>query len=165
MRLVSLFFILALTVACGKQSSSGGAGGGSYEKGMCDLNGRSVPCATMKSADGEGVDLLESMIDVPARVGNNEIVFEADRANKNLGRRIECGVEVRNGSTYQYNLQGNRLVVMTPEGTYEMNRLNEGSSINGTWVWKGYIDEGTHMIRQMIILGNKRVIMKHSCEL
>lgn len=165
MRLISLFFILVLTAACGKQSSGGGGGGSSYEKGTCNLNGRSVPCASMKSADGEGVDLLESMVDVPARVGNNEIVFQADRANKNLGRRIECGVEVRNGSTYQFNLQGDRLSLTTPEGSYEMRRLNEGNSINGTWVWKGYVDEGTHMIKQMTILGNKRVIMKHSCEL
>lgn len=165
MRLISLFFILALSAACGKQSSSGGSSGISYEKGVCNLNGASVPCASMKTADGEGVDLLESMVDVPARVGNNEIVFQADRSNKNLGRRIECGVEIRNGSTYQYNLQGDRLFLTTPEGSYEMRRLNEGSSINGTWVWKGYVDEGTHMIRQMTILGGKRVIMKHSCEL
>lgn len=164
MRLISLFFILILSAACGKESSTGGLGGGS-DKGLCNLNGTTVSCGTMKTADGEGIDLLESLVDVPVRIQNSEIVFQGERANKNLGRRIECGITIKSGDSFKYVLNGNRLLITEGGSSYEMQRLNEGSTLNGTWVWKGYVDNGTHMIRQMTILENNRAILKYSCEL
>lgn len=166
MRFLPLVFALILTASCGQDKGGGGSGSSSTANdGSCSLNGRSVACETIKGADGEGIDLLDSMIEVPVKIQDTEMTFLSDKAALSQGRRIECRVAVKNGEIYRFALRGDRLVLMTADGTIEMDRLNDGSGINGTWVWKGYIDNGAHMIRQMTILGNSKVVMKTSCEL
>lgn len=164
MRLVSLIAILMLTVACGKEG--GGSGSSVADKSSeCSLNGRSVACASIQGADGLGVDLLETMIDVPVQIANTDITFMADKTSTDQGRRLSCKTSVKNGETYRYALRGNKLIVMTSAGTYEMDRLTDGDSLLGTWVWKGYEDSGAHIIRQMSFLSNTRLIMRTNCEL
>lgn len=168
MRLVSLLVLLALSVSCGKDG--GGSGGASssstaQNNDSCDLNGRAVACESIRGADGQGIDLLESMIDVPVKITDADIQFLADKTSATEGRRISCQTQVKNGEIYRFALRGNTLVMMTGEGSYEMKRLNSGSGLVGTWIWKGYVEEGTHIIRQMTFLGSSRVIMRTSCEL
>jgi hypothetical protein len=163
MKFASLLVIMLLAASCGKESSSGSAS--SKQAGRCDLNGRSVACESIRGADGLGIDLLESMIDVPVQVSNSEIVFQEDKDAVSQGRRIECRTTVKNGEIYRYTLRGNALHLSTDTGTYEMERLNSGDGLLGTWKWNGYVDEGTHVIRQLSFLGNSRVIIRTSCEL
>lgn len=166
MRLVSLFALLMLSVSCGQD------GGGSSsskvaqrEDASCELNGRSVACGSIRGADGEGVDLLESLVDVPVRISNSDIQFLADKTSTAQGRRISCNTQVKNGELYRFALRGDKLIIMTNNGTYEMRRSNGGGDLTGSWVWDGYVDEGTHMIRYMTFIGNNRVIMRTTCEL
>ncbi len=163
MRLFSLFVILILSASCGKDG--GGSSSSAKDRGICSLNGRSVACETIRGADGQGIDLLESMIDVPVKMQDAEMTFLADKAATATGRRITCKTSVKNGEVYRLALRGSKLLVMTGEGSFEMERLNDGEGINGAWAWKGYIDEGTHLIRQMTILNSNRVIMRTNCEL
>lgn len=163
MRFVSLIFILILSVACGKDG--GGGSSSSSKSGSCSLNGRSVACQSIQGADGLGVDLLDAMIDVPIKIQDAEITFLADKSAMSTGRRINCKTSVKNGEVYRFALRGSRLLLMTPSGSYEMDRLTDGSGIVGTWAWKGYEDQGTHVIRQMSFLSETRVIMRTNCEL
>lgn len=167
MRLASLMFLLVLSVSCGKDGGGGSSKSlsATAESDSCNLNGRAVACESIRGADGEGVDLLESMIDVPVKITDADIQFLADKTSSNQGRRISCETKVKNGEVYRFALRGDKLVLMTGAGSYEMKRLNSGSGLTGAWMWKGYVEEGTHMIRQITFLGNSRVIMRTSCEL
>ncbi len=163
MKLVSLLLISILSVACGQQG--GGGSSSSQKEDGCSLNGRSVACASIRGADGLGIDLLEAMIDVPVKIDGAEMTFLQDKSAVSNGRRIDCKVAVKNGEMYRFALRGERLLVMTSEGSYEMDRLSGGPGVNGTWTWKGYVDQGTHLIRNFTILNSNRVIMRNSCEL
>lgn len=164
MRLVSLFAILMIAASCGKDGG-GSSSSTTTKSGVCDLNGRAVACESIQGADGQGIDLLESVIDVPVKIENADITFLADKSAMATGRRINCSTSVKNGETYRFALRGERLLVMTGEGSYEMSRLSEGSGLSGAWVWKGYVDRGTHVIRNMTFIGNSRVVMRTQCEL
>lgn len=163
MRLVSLLAILMIAASCGKDGGSSSSS--TKSRGVCDLNGRAVACESIQGADGQGIDLLESVIDVPVKIENADITFLADKSAMATGRRINCSTSVKNGEVYRFALRGERLLVMTGSGSYEMNRLSEGSGLTGAWVWKGYIDQGTHVIRNMTFIGNSRVVMRTQCEL
>lgn len=163
MRLVSLLTILILSASCGQDGGSGSSS--SSRRGLCDLNGSTVACESIRGADGQGVDLLESVIDVPVKIENADITFQADKSAVSTGRRINCKTSVKNGEVYRFALRGEKLLLMTGEGSFEMTRLSDGEGISGAWVWNGYIEEGTHVIRNMTFIGNNRVIMRTSCEL
>ena len=162
MRLVVLFVALALSVSCGKDG--GNKSSLTEANGICSENDRSAGCL-IQGADGLGVDLLEAMIDVPVKIQDTQVTFLADRSSVSTGRRINCKTAVRNGEVYQVTLSGDRLLVVSSDGSYEFDRFNNSTGIDGTWVWKGYGDDGTHMIRQMSFLSNNRVIIRANCEL
>lgn len=162
MKLVSLLAIIILSVSCGKD---GGSSGPSSKSGVCELNGRSVQCEQINGADGLGVDLLETMVDAPVVIDGSEIKFTQDKTAFSQGRRISCSTSVKNGEVYRFALRGSRLLIMTASGSYEMDKLSDGEGLIGTWMWKGYVDQGTHIIRQMSFLSNSRVILRTSCEL
>ncbi|WP_408096115.1 hypothetical protein ACJVC5_13835 [Peredibacter sp. HCB2-198] len=166
MKFASLLVLMALAAACGKEG--GGSGRSSLaagQPGVCSLNGRSVACESIQGADGLGVDLLETMVDVPVQVNDSEIQFMGDKESLTQGRRIECRTNVRSGEVYRYTLQGDSLHLSTESESYALTRLNPGSGLAGTWVWKGYVDNGTHIIRQFSFLGNDRLIIRTNCEL
>lgn len=164
MKFASLLVILLLSASCGKDGASSSSST-SRGAGQCNLNGRSVACESIRGADGLGIDLLESMIDVPVQVTSSEIMFQEEKVALTQGRRIECRTAVKKGEVYRYTLRGDALLVSTETGSYEMERTNSGDGLIGTWKWNGYIDEGTHVIRQLSFLGNSRVIIRTSCEL
>lgn len=191
MKLASLILILMLSVSCGNDSGSSGRSGGgngngngsvsgngsvteggiteeaqaSTDSALCNLNGREVACETMRGADGQGVDLLESMIDVPVKISGADIQFMADKTSTAQGRRISCDAKVKSGEIYRYALRGDTLILMTGEGSFEYNRLISGTGLTGAWKWKGYVDDGAYMIRQITFLGENRVVIRHNCEL
>jgi hypothetical protein len=163
MKLVSLIAILILTVACGKDGGSKGSA--ATPSDSCNLNGRAVACQSIQGTDGQGVDLLESMIDVPVKISESEITFLADKSATSQGRRISCKTAVKNGEVYRFAVRGDTLLVMTSTGSYELNRHTDGTNVLGTWSGKTYMDEGTHLIRQMSFLSDSRVIITTYCEL
>lgn len=169
MKLASLIFILMLSVSCGKDGGSGGSGSNdsraSTGSALCNLNGREVACESIRGADGQGVDLLESMIDVPVKISGTDIQFLADKTSSAQGRRIACVAKVKAGEIYRYALRGDSLVLMTSEGSFEYKRLNSGTGLNGAWKWKGYENDGTHVLRQITFLGESRVVIRYNCEL
>jgi hypothetical protein len=168
MKIVSLLFILILSASCGQ-----GGGGGSSSSSpraqnqdeSCNFEGREVACANIEGTDGEGVDLLETMIDVPVQMSGSEMTFMADKTATSQGRRLSCKASVKNGEIYRYALRGDTLIVMSSEGTYEMERMTDGSTINSTWSWHGYEEAGTRIARQLTIVDSNRVIMRKTCEL
>ncbi len=160
MRLFSLFLLLTLIAACGKESSNKS----SANKG-CVLNGSIVACESMQETDGEGVDLLESMVAVSAQISDGRIVFKEGKESKQEGRRISCQTSITAGESYQYSLVGDSLTLSTDEGNFDMQRRTGGSALLGTWVWKGYVDQGTHIIRTVTFLADNRVIIRKTCEL
>lgn len=163
MKFVSLLAILILSVSCGKDG--GGSAGSSSKRGICELNGRAVQCEQINGADGLGVDLLETMVDAPVVIEGSEIKFTMDKNAVSQGRRITCSTSVKKDEIYRYALRGERLLIMTASGSYEMTKLSDGEGLLGTWMWKGYIDQGAHIIKQMSFLSNSRVILRTSCEL
>lgn len=163
MKLVSLLAILILSVSCGKDG--GGSAGSSSKHGVCELNGRAIQCEQINGADGLGVDLLETMVDVPVTIDGSEIKFTQDKTATSQGRRINCQTSVKNGEVYRFAQRGDSLLIMTASGSYEMTKLSDGAGLLGTWMWKGYVDSGTHIIKQMSFLSNTRVILRTSCEL
>lgn len=164
MKLVSLIVVLAFTAACGK-NVGGGSSSGNKSSDSCSLDGRAVACESIQGSDGLGIDLLDAMIDVPAKIQDSEITFLSDKSAAQTGRRINCRVGVKNGETYRFALRGDSLLLMTGEGSYEMQRLSSGDGLSGSWSWKGYIDQGTHVLKTMTIIGSSRVIMRTNCEL
>lgn len=167
MKFVSLLTILILSAACGQNGGSGSSSssGGPQRNDLCSLNGRSVACASLEAADGQGVDLLEAIVDVPVKIENAEMTFLADKSSGVKGRRISCAISVKSGDVYRFALRGDHMMLMTPEGTFDMTKTSDGPGILGAWYWKGYVEQGTHMIRQLSVLSNSRVILRTSCEL
>jgi hypothetical protein len=150
-------------ISCGR--GGGGASSSSVaQEEFCDLNGRGVDCASIEGADGEGIDLLEAVIDVPVTVTGSGVTFLSDRQSTNSGRRINCNISVRAGESYRYVVKEEKLILQTPEGLLEMNRISEGEGLAGAWMWKGYVDEGMHLIRKFTVVENRAIIRKH-CEL
>lgn len=164
MRLVSLLAILILSISCGKDGGGGSSSSDSTRRGLCDLNGSAVSCESIQGADGQGIDLLETAIDVPIKIEGTDITFMADKSSVATGRRINCNTAVKKGEVYRFALRGDRLLVMTGEGSYEMQRISDGEGVNGAWTWKGYVEQGKHVIRNLTIIGN-RAILRTSCEL
>jgi hypothetical protein len=163
MRLIFLLTSLHLFVSCGQDIT--GSSSRTPKDGYCDLNGTRVACETIQEGDGEGVDLLESVIEVPVKIDNSDITFLADKTDISVGRRINCKSSVKNGEVYRFALRDGKLLLMTGSGSYEMERLSDGEDINGAWMWRGYVDEGTHLIRSMTIVNNRLAILRTTCEL
>lgn len=168
MRLLPLLFILSFVIACGKDSSDSISRESSRQNQdeTCQLNGVEVECKTLRGADGLGVDLLDTVIDVPVEMNESEIRFLQSKSSFAEGRRISCKSQVNSGDVYRYSLNGSTLRLETEDGNYTMKRLNnEDKGILGTWSWKGYVNEGTHMIKTISFIGTDRVIIKTHCEL
>lgn len=165
MRLLPLIFILSLVAACGKQSTTSSSSRQNQED-TCQLNGQAVECESIRGADGLGVDLLDTVIDVPVEISNSEITFLAPKSSFAEGRRISCKTQVQSGEVYRYSLEGNTLRLQTDGGSFNMKKLNdEKNGISGTWAWKGYVDQGTHVIKTISFIGTNRAILKTHCEL
>lgn len=178
MRLTGLLFILLLVAACGqngsrtdapqRQTDSGWGEWDSQGTGKCQMSdGTQVGCETLRGADGLGVDLLDTMVDVPIEVNNAEIIFGASKVSFKDGRRIDCKTEVRSGEVYSYSLNGSNLHIRTEDGvSINMKRLNEtGSGLIGAWAWRGYAADGSHTIKQLTIVNENRAILQTHCEL
>ncbi len=163
MRILTLFLVMLQLISCGRDG--GGANSSSVaQEEFCNLNGRAVDCTSIDGADGEGIDLLEAVIDVPVTVTESEVTFLSNRESNNSGRRINCNISVRAGESYRYSVKADKLVLQTPEGAIEMNRISEGEGLAGAWMWKGYVDQGMHLIRKFTVVENRAIIRRH-CEL
>ena len=170
MRFVLVVVLIILSISCGKNGDSSGsrtsdADANAEEREACHLNGQSVQCSSVRGADGLGIDLLDSMIEAPVRIQGSLITFLADKTSASSGRRISCNINVKNGEVYRFSFQGDQLLMMTNQGQYEMTRLSDGEGINGAWMWKGYVDDGTHVVRTMTFIENTKAILRTSCEL
>lgn len=164
MKLVTLLTILILSVSCGKNGGSSSSSREEQQDG-CAQGGRMVACETIEGADGNGIDLLETMIDVPVKISGTDVTFLSDKSSSTKGRRIACDTTVKNGEIYRVALRGDTLNVMTSKGNYAMKRLSDGDSLIGAWVSNEYDRTGAHVIRQMTFLSDSRVVMRTYCEL
>ncbi len=167
MRFVLVVVLIILSISCGKNDDSSGSRSSEAEaeRETCTLNGQSVKCSSVRGADGLGIDLLDLMIEAPVRIQGSVITFLADKTSASSGRRISCNINVKNGEVYRFAFQGDQLLMMTNQGQYKMTRLSDGEGINGAWMWKGYVDDGTHVIRTMTFIENTKAILRTSCEL
>jgi hypothetical protein len=158
-----LFAMMFMSISCGKKSETNSS---LAPESTCQLGGMAVACETIEGSDGLGVDLLDTIIDVPINLSNSEITFQESKLSADEGRRISCKTQVRNGEVYQYSLRGDQLFIQTESGSYTMTRNNdEKNGILGTWFWQGYVDQGTLLLRTMTFVSQSRVILKTHCEL
>lgn len=162
MRLFPVIALLSLLASCGQDSKDASS---KVQRGLCDLNGASVECSAIEGADGEGIDLLNSIIDVPVRIQDSDITFLADKTASSAGRRITCKASVRNGEVYRFALRGEKLLLMTEQGSFEYSRISDGEGLAGAWTWNGFVDQGMHLIKNITFIENNRVIIRHHCEL
>jgi hypothetical protein len=185
MRTLGLLLVLIITTACGengskqeKRTTDSGTGTGRTEwdsswdtqgTGNCRLSdGSEVRCESLRGADGLGVDLLDTMVDVRVDITSSEIIFGESKVSTRQGRRIDCKTEVQSGESYAYGLSGNTLNIRKPDGTsISLQRLNEtvAGGLIGAWAWRGYTSDGVHIIRQLTIVNNSRAILQTHCEL
>ena len=162
MRYVPLLLALMFVVSCGKESSKTNS---RQESNTCLYEG-DEKCDTIQAADGLGIDLLDTIVDVSINVSNSEITFLESKVSRQEGRRISCETEVRNGEVYRFSVNGNKLNLKTDTGNFTFIRLNdEGASIIGAWNWKGYVDQGTHVIKTITFISENRAIIKTHCEI
>lgn len=164
MKFVPLMLLLTLAAACGQNGGDGG-NASADSKGLCNLNGNAVPCSSVSESDGMGVDLLEVMVDVPVKIQGADITFLSDKSSVLKGRRIDCSLNVKNGEVYRYAIRGDKLLLMTSEGSFEMEKTSDGEGINGAWFWQGYIEEGIHILRHITVISPNRMIFRTTCEL
>ncbi|HLT23346.1 MAG TPA: hypothetical protein VKZ84_07880 [Bacteriovoracaceae bacterium] len=160
--------LLVLIIGCGKESSSTKQSSTRQEEQSrqnCLLNHKWVKCSTLEVADGQGVDVLDTLIDVPAQVENGVMTFTRSAINRDPGRRINCVTQVEAGETYKYQLQGDTLLVDTNDARFEYKRFSGGPGVKGSWMWKGYKDRGTLNVKTLTVIGNSRVILRDHCEL
>jgi hypothetical protein len=177
MRFCSFITMLLLSISCGQNGSGGGSAKSSngWESswdtqgtGNCRLSdGSETRCESLRGADGLGVDLLDTMIDVAVEINPSEIIFAESKVSFKDGRRIDCKTEVRSGEIYSYRLNGSSLNIRTEQGlSYNLKRLNEtGSGLMGAWAWRGYTRDGIHIIRQITFVNEQRAILQTHCEL
>lgn len=164
MRLLLSLFILLFAVACGKSGSSS-SDDPQLQADNCLVNDEVVTCETIRGNDPSNVNLLESMIDVNVTISGTSLIFPVGKSSVARGSRINCPTAVSSGEVYQYLLRGNSLDIQTPTQSYTMERLSDGTSIVGVWVWKGYEAGNVYTIRSLSFVNNTRVIMKTHCEL
>jgi hypothetical protein len=149
-------------MSCGQNGRSSSA---SNQKSLCDLNGSSVECSAIEGADGLGIDLLDAIIDVPIKVVDQDITFLTDKTASSVGRRITCKASVRNSEIYRFALRGEKLLLMTEQGSFEFDRISDGVGLSGAWTWKGYVDQGMHLRKNVTFIDNTRMVLRHHCEL
>jgi hypothetical protein len=130
----------------------------------CDNNGGLTSCETVEGAEGDEIDLLESMIDVRVRTTESEIEFLEDKNSVATGKKILCETGVKKNEIHFYSLEGNKLWIKTSVDSYEMERLNEGEGLRGTWIWKGTLSQGTRVIRSLTFVHPSQVIKRTTCE-
>lgn len=164
MRFLLSILLLTAVVSCGKNGGSGsGSGAGSDpELQQCEVNGETVSCDSIY--DGLGVDILDASIDVPATISSTAITFTQSRSVNSQGRRINCSLSVNSGDVYRYTVNGDELLLDTPNGNIEMKRVY-GSGVVGKWRWRGIVDGATFQTRILTVTKNmNRVFMKTTCE-
>lgn len=168
MKALSLLLLISI-VGCGKETTSSSNKSSAKQeeqsKENCLLNHKWVKCSSLQEADGQGVDVLDTLIDVSAEVGNGTIRFTQPAVSRDQGRRITCITQVETNDTLRYLLQGDTLIVDANDARYEYHRFSGGPGVKGSWMWKGYKDRGTLNVKTMTIIGNNRVILRDHCEL
>lgn len=168
MRIFSLL-LLVLVASCGKDSSSSKNSFERQEEEVngekCLLNHQWVKCSSLADADGQGVDILDTLIDIPAQVGNGVITFSQSAVSTDQGRRISCTTKVQASESYRYELQGDTLIIDMNGAKFEYKRFSGGPGVKGSWTWKGYLDRGTLNVKTLTIIGSNRVILRDHCEL
>lgn len=160
MKFFIFIFFLFTIISCGNNHSKVS----SSDEGICQINNRSIPCDSIQTSDGLGTDLLESMIVVPIKIQDNDIFFLTDKSALSYGRKINCETKVREGEIYRFALRTEGLILMTENGTFNFERLSGEDGLFGAWMWKGIIDDGSHMIRVISFLDSDRVIIRTICE-
>ena len=149
MRIIFLSLALMLAASCGK---NGGSDTNKKQSQTYDL-----------MWDGQGIEIKEAVIDVPASVSDSQIVFTNAKSNIDQGERIKCAVNVNNQETYRLSQQGNRLQVQTDQGkNYTLTRVNGKDGIYGTWSSTTRTDTGR--IEFKMFIANNHVILRKICE-
>jgi len=161
MRPLILIAMALIFLSCGKNGVALKSSPSPQE--VCGTNGNDTSCETVE--EGAGVELLESVIDVKVKTTNSEITFLENKKSIASGERIICETSVRAGESYLYTLRNKKLWVKTLNESFEMERLNDGEGLSGTWLWKGVISQGTQVFRSLTFIGSNQVIMRTSCEL
>src|SRR5665647_2207229 len=113
MRFLNILFVLILSVACGKSASNGSSSAPRQQQtsdGPClDADGIEIPSCDLLRADGNGFELLESMIDVTADISASDITFHQSRMANDAGRRLKCETAVKDGEVLRYSMMGDTL--------------------------------------------------------
>lgn len=157
MRFLGLIFLLTLTVACGKKSSSSSSS--ACEGGTCE--------GIRQEADmNRPTELLEAKVDTTIKLTSNEIVFLQDASELKEAATTRCDLNVKAGDRYTYARAGDVLEVYKNNGMKmnmkRMSSMND-DSLGGSWAWRGY-EGGLYKVVQFTFVGTGRIIMRLHCE-
>lgn len=130
----------------------------------CMFNNLLNRCDPIQNGETTGVEILESVVDVPIKLKNQEIIFLSDKNSFAVGQKINCSISVKNEQIYRFTLKEDKLFIISSEGSFEFDKLSGGNDIYGQWVWRGRSNEGILELRQLSFLDNSKLIIRKTCE-
>jgi hypothetical protein len=158
------FLLIAITLSfssCGKNPSAFKT---ENNERSCVVNLDTNRCDPIQGNEGSGIEILETVLEVPINIQGEEITFLAGKNAIVVGKKLKCEINISKGEIHRFELRGDKLLILSPQGSFEFENQSEGEGLGGHWVWKGYVDNGILEIRQLYFVGKNRLILRKTCE-
>ncbi len=159
------FLLIVITLSfssCGKNQSAFKT---ENNERSCFVNLDTNRCDPIQGNENAGIEMLETVLDVPINIQGEEITFLAEKNAIVVGKKLKCAINVSKGEIHRFEFRGNKLLILSPEESNEFENQIEGEGLAGHWVWKGYLDNKVLEIRQLYFVGKNRLILRKTCEL
>lgn len=162
MRFFLFLIITLLFSSCGKNPRTIKTDG---NKRPCVFNLLTNRCDPIQGNETSGVEILETVIEVPIKIQGEEIIFLENKSSFVIGKKINCELNVSKGEVYRFSINGNKLLIISQLGSNEFENQTAGENLVGHWVSKAYLDNGVLEIMQLYFLGKNKLILRKTCEL
>ncbi len=130
----------------------------------CVLNLYTNRCDPIQGNESSGIEILETVLDVPINIQADEITFLSEKKSIVVGKKMNCEINVTKGEIHRFEIKSGKLAILSPQGASIFENQSEGENLSGHWVWRGYLDNGVLEIRQLFFVGTKRLILRKTCE-
>ena len=157
---LSIVILLSLS-SCGKEIRSTTS---TRSEKPCVVNLITNRCDPIQGNEGSGIEILETVLEVPINIQGQEISFLSDKSAVAVGKKMTCEINISKEELHRFALRGDKLLILSPQGSFEFENQSEGEGLGGHWVWKGYVDNGILEIRQLYFVGKNRLILRKTCE-
>jgi hypothetical protein len=158
---LSIVFLLSLS-SCGKEIRSTTS---TRSEKPCVVNLLTNRCDPIQGTESDGVEILETVLEVAINIQGQEITFLSDKSSVSVGKKMTCAMNVTKDEVHRFALRGEKLLILSAQGSYEFENQSEEEGLGGHWVWTGYVNGGVLEIRQLSLVGKNRLILRKTCEL